>query len=114
MLSSRTIVHMTEIKASITDLIRPWEMRNYFRALGFKHVIIFSSTGEVGKGNYGSMRLSRFKLSKVRFGIGDTATDKDGRVIRCNLHELIPLTFVYMPCSSMKEELDERRINFNK
>ena len=69
---------------------------------------------KVEKGNYGSMLLSRFKLTNIKFGIGDTATDKDGRVIRCNLHELVPLTFVYMPCSSMKEELDERRINFNK
>ena len=67
-----------------------------------------------GKGNYGSMLLSRFKLTNIKFGIGDTATDKDGRVIRCNLHKLMPMAFVYMPCSSMKEELDERRMNFDK
>jgi len=107
------VIHFTETKAITSLLDRPWEFWSCVQALGYHQCIITSCTGATGKGNYGTMVLSKYLITDLQYSVGDDATDRDARIIR-GLIGGRPIIMCYVPCSTRKVQVCQRRVTFDK
>ena len=102
-------LHIGETKTGIDGLANPEELRQLLAMHGYKHMAFQwnttkpKGTAKTSSGNFGSAVFSKLPLENLRFGLGHTDLDKEGRVITATIGTE---TFIwtYHPCSAMTKD----------
>jgi exonuclease III len=102
-----TTLALGEIKTSLLDVEGPQDLQYILRGLGYPYCIWNWCTrpavdGSKGSGNFGIAVFSRTPLTDVRYGVGHSTLDKEGRTITAIVNGR-PFIWIYAPSSRLNE-----------